>query len=113
MSRMMKSFLDNVVIPPCRKVRALQRLANYVSRAVSDEGYPHLRERFIANGDHGPWSRKVRAEIVSRFEAVDRRSDMETSTPAEGLALAEGPRAGVVSSRGDVAGWPLHRLLSV
>lgn len=88
MSSLVKSLFENVIIPPCRKVRTLRRLANYVSRAVSEEGYHELRERFIANGRHGRWSAADRERVVRRFETIEANIELG-STPSEGLIMAE------------------------
>ena len=88
MSRLIKSVFETVIIPPCRKVRTLRRLAHYVSRAVSEDGYHELRERFIANGRSGRWTVADRETIVRRFEEVERHVELG-STPSEGLIMAE------------------------
>jgi macrocin-O-methyltransferase TylF-like protien len=87
-SRIAKLFFDRVVIPPVRKVPLLRRAANYVTRAVSDEGYYEQSRRFVANGSSGKWSCDVRREVLRRFEEIDRLVPIG-STPTEGLAMAE------------------------
>ncbi|MGW4022698.1 TylF/MycF/NovP-related O-methyltransferase [Streptomyces sp. NPDC005009] len=55
---------------------------------ATEDTYEELKRKFVANGDHSPVDRVQRAELVRRFEEIDRSVPLAT-TPTDGLVLAE------------------------
>ena len=88
MKAIIKELVDIVVIPIFEKVSFLRKIATYVSKRLSNDGYHYLKKKFIKNGIKSKWNENVRKKIVERFEAIDRGMPI-ASTPTDGLFLAE------------------------
>jgi predicted O-methyltransferase YrrM len=95
MSQVLNRAADALLVPVVRRVKPLRRLALYVARTVGPNtrdwirvNYEVLRRRFIENGADSKWDRRVRAELVDRFEEIDANVPIGT-TPTDGLYLAE------------------------
>lgn len=88
MKAIIKELVDTMAIPVFEKVGFLRKLATYVSKRVSNDGYRYLKKKFIKNGIKSKWNENVRKKIVERFETIDRRVSI-ASTPTDGLFLAE------------------------
>lgn len=88
MKAIIKVLIDTVAIPAFEQIVPLRKLATYVSKGVSNDGYRYLKKKFIKNGIKSKWNENVRKKIVERFETIDRRVSI-ASTPTDGLFLAE------------------------
>jgi O-methyltransferase len=95
--QVLKRFVDNVIVPPCRNVKPLRQLVIYVSRSLRyrlgdysyfNNNYNYLKSKFIENGKQSRWSEITRAEILEQFELIDERVEI-TTTPTDGLFLVE------------------------
>jgi O-methyltransferase len=72
------------------KIPGVPKAANFIRAHSAHKGtYPYYRERFIQNAKSGRHDRKLRTEIVERFEEIQRRVPV-ASSPTDGLVLAEG-----------------------
>jgi O-methyltransferase len=95
--RTLKGVVDTVIVPMCRKVTPLGKLAHYVSQNIGvkkesyqyfKDTYDYLKTKFIQNGMQSRWNKNVRATLVERFETIDEEVQI-TTTPTDGLSLAE------------------------
>src|SRR5262245_59072634 len=70
-------------------VPAISSAAYQIHRFSRQKGtYPYYRDLFINNGRNSKFDTSVRAEMVSRFEAIHNRVRY-ASSPTDGLVLAE------------------------
>jgi hypothetical protein len=93
--RIVEWAADVSIIPLARRNQALCGLLRYINRRVpgleipyAEEVYRHLRSCFIRNGSGTRYDERIREEIITRFEAIDREVRI-ASSPTDGLFLAE------------------------
>lgn len=86
--RAIQRFVKRMLIPLAR-ITPVAKVAGQIHAHTRENGtYPYYRELFIQNGRQGRYDSKVRAEVVARFEEIDR-SVRVASTPTDALILAE------------------------
>lgn len=107
---MSKNAIKQLVLATARRSAAIQRVSAFItsnvqngrevhngdsltgtvaqSEPVPRDTYQYLKMKFIENGRDHEVSAATRADIVSRFESIDREVPIG-STPTDGLFLAE------------------------
>ncbi len=86
---LVKSFIKEG-ISLAAKSSVVSRIAEFIvaSNPEAHDSYAYLRKKFINNGRGHSIQESIRAEIVERFERIDREVPIGT-TPSDGLFLAE------------------------
>jgi len=107
---MSKSAIKQLVLATARRSTAIQRVSAFITSSLPNgsaihngesvvgattqaepaprDTYQYLKAKFIENGRDHIVSEAMRADIVSRFEKIDREVPIG-STPTDGLFLAE------------------------
>jgi Macrocin-O-methyltransferase (TylF) len=91
-NRRVRSQAKRLILNLAQRSQSLRRAAAVIVRDTYNpehkDTYGYLKQKFIENGGVSPFDRQIRAEIVTRFEAIDREVPIST-TPTDGLFLAE------------------------
>jgi O-methyltransferase len=85
---LIKSIVDQTIIPAVERSHKLKRLLYYISEKVGLYGYTDYKRIFIENGRKSLYNEEIRREVVKRFEEIDRNVPISTSK-TDGLFLAE------------------------
>jgi O-methyltransferase len=83
--------VDRVLVAPARRLRLPRLLLHYAARQVFGRipnPYAEIREEFLQAVVGSRYGAAVRADIVRRFEAIDRGVN-NTTGPSDGLLLAQ------------------------
>ena len=91
MRKLPKRLVDALLIPIVKKASPLGEIVAYISRNIGIDGYDsynYLKTKFINNGKQSRWDEIIRAQIVERFEIIDREIPVGT-TKTDSLFLAE------------------------
>lgn len=84
----MKQLARTVVLVPFQKLAPLRRLAGFIAANTGGRSYEFLKRQFVENGRGSRYDSSVRAEMLRRFETVDRRVPI-ASSKTDALFLAE------------------------
>jgi hypothetical protein len=92
LNRSLRSLAKRFILNVAQGSQSLKLAAAFIVRNTYDpdrkDTYGYLKQKFIENGGTSRFDRQVRADIVTRFEAIDREVPTATS-PTDGLFLAE------------------------
>ncbi len=88
MKKWIGSFFNRLLTIPFQRIGLLRKAITDFSRRIGDYQYTVLKNKFIQNGKNSKFGEEIRAQIIERFEIIDRAIEI-TTTPTDGLFFAE------------------------